>query len=72
MSSPCLLYHCWKDAKREVKNSPNNGGGGCAAIAIIGLVVMLGGGLIFSGSMEGALIGIALIIGLVKGFQDMQ
>jgi TRAP-type mannitol/chloroaromatic compound transport system permease small subunit len=73
MTSPYLLYHCWKDAKRETKNSPNsNDGGGCVGIFIIAIVVIFGGKLIFSGSLEMALVGLAIFAGLVKGFAEMK
>jgi hypothetical protein len=65
--SPCLMYHCWKDAKREVKNNPNdNSGGGCLAVmAVIFIICLLQA--CFQNGGFGIMLGICVVLGLWSG-----
>lgn len=64
---PTLLYWCWKDAKREVRNNPDdNSGGGCLAVlAVIFIACLLKA--CFQNGGFGIILGICVILGLWSG-----
>ena len=68
---PLLLYFCWRDAEREARRNPDDGGdngwGGCLIVlGVIFIVCLLKS--CFEAGGVGILIGLAVIVGLLQGF----
>ena len=69
--SPCLMYHCWRDAERESRRRPPGDNKPSLLFIIVGLIFM--GCLLkacFSAGGYGILIGIMAILGFIKGLSE--
>ena len=66
---PTLLYWCWKDAEREARKKPDNGGGGlggCLLVVGILCIVCLWKAALNAGGY-GVIIALMITLGLISG-----
>ena len=67
-NSPCLMYHCWKDAERESRRNPDNGNGGNGCLAVLAIIFMC---CVFKAAFQvggfAIIIAFAMLLGLLQG-----